>query len=313
MAVKVDREYWIRRVKGKRGEKETRATKRAVVKNWRRLKESQAARKGGRRAVSVKAGRRVVVKVTSGARSYKELSANIDYISRRGELKLYDSQGREFLGKEREKVKEEMGFQNEFLRKGRDASKSKQTYHIIFSLAAVKEKKDLIDGVRETVEKQYPDNYFAFTLHEDTDHPHMHLVLNKMNLASGKNINLNKTALAALKTRFSLALIKRGVDVQREIFRTDKNKKPTGVFELVGHGKAPYRFLESNPESYYVTIKTHHGELSTFWGKGLEKAIIESGAQKGQEVRLKREGERKKGESANWSVEVYGQSFAIKK
>lgn len=314
MTVKIDREYWIRRVKQPKTDAE-RSTKKTVIKNWARLKASQAARQSGGRKVSRprKAGQRVVVKVTSGARGYREMAANIDYISRRGEIELNDSSDRVFLGKDREKVKEEMGFQNEHLRKGREVSATKQTYHIIFSLAEIKENKDLVDSVRETVREQYPDNYFAFTLHEDTDHPHVHLVLNKKNIATGKNINLNKRALHMLKARFAASLRKKGVDVQHEIFRTDKKRNPTGVFELVSHGKAPYKFLENNTASYYVTVKTHHGELSTIWGQGLEKAIQESGVRIGQEVRLKREGERKKGEAAAWHVEVYGQGIALKK
>jgi hypothetical protein len=50
----------------------------------------------------------------------------------------------------------------------------------------------------------------------------------------------------------------------------------TGV--LVKHGRAPFEFKQSGVASYFVTVQTDRGER-TLWGRGLERALIESKTQ----------------------------------
>lgn len=57
--------------------------------------------------------------------------------------------------------------------------------------------------------------------------------------------------------------------------------------KIVAHGKAPYENNPDNRESYYVTLENEAGKKSTTWGVDLERAIEESGTQKGDKVELK--------------------------
>jgi len=59
---------------------------------------------------------------------------------------------------------------------------------------------------------------------------------------------------------------------------------------LVEHGKAPYEHNSENRESYYVTLENADGQTSTTWGVDLERAMDESGAQKGDTVELENQG-----------------------
>lgn len=61
------------------------------------------------------------------------------------------------------------------------------------------------------------------------------------------------------------------------------------VGELVGHGKAPYKFDKKNDDSYYVTLKTPAGE-QVIWGKGLVEAMQDR--KKGDEIVLQNVGRR---------------------
>lgn len=61
------------------------------------------------------------------------------------------------------------------------------------------------------------------------------------------------------------------------------------VGEIVGHGRAPYKFDQANDDSYYVTLKTQAGE-QVIWGKGLAEAMQERSV--GEQVVLQNIGKR---------------------
>jgi hypothetical protein len=61
---------------------------------------------------------------------------------------------------------------------------------------------------------------------------------------------------------------------------------------LVDHGVATYH-QQGNSPSYYVSLREKSGEISTYWGVDLERAISESGATVGDEVQLARLGRQR--------------------
>ncbi|HEY3592136.1 MAG TPA: LPD7 domain-containing protein [Buttiauxella sp.] len=81
---------------------------------------------------------------------------------------------------------------------------------------------------------------------------------------------------------------------------TQKPVQPMSVIEretlragltgtLMDAGPAPYQFNEKNTPSYYVTMRTKQG-AKTYWGVELEQAIIDSGKQPGDLVKLQFKG-----------------------
>lgn len=58
---------------------------------------------------------------------------------------------------------------------------------------------------------------------------------------------------------------------------------------LMDAGPAPYQFNEKNTPSYYVTMRTKQG-AKTYWGVELEQALIDSGKQPGDLVKLQFKG-----------------------
>ncbi|ECH4667696.1 hypothetical protein FPT51_19085 [Salmonella enterica] len=86
------------------------------------------------------------------------------------------------------------------------------------------------------------------------------------------------------------------VPSEREQKQPDSNTAPstgaksewantvTGV--LLDHGNAPYKFDKKNNDSYYLKVMTQKGE-KTYWGKELEQAIADGGAEKGEPINLR--------------------------
>jgi hypothetical protein len=62
---------------------------------------------------------------------------------------------------------------------------------------------------------------------------------------------------------------------------------------LVDHGAAPFQHVEANAPSYFVSLRRSPGDVATYWGKDLERAMREAGAEVGDRVRLAKLGKRK--------------------
>lgn len=60
--------------------------------------------------------------------------------------------------------------------------------------------------------------------------------------------------------------------------------------KLLDHGAAPYQFKEGNTKSYFVKTQDAYGKEHVTWGVGLEKALEDSAASKGDLIRLKHVG-----------------------
>lgn len=60
-----------------------------------------------------------------------------------------------------------------------------------------------------------------------------------------------------------------------------------GAYRLLDHGSAPYQFNKDEAKSYFVKMLNHNGEEKTVWGVDLERALTESGADKGDLIDLK--------------------------
>lgn len=62
---------------------------------------------------------------------------------------------------------------------------------------------------------------------------------------------------------------------------------------LVDYGSAPFRYQLGNSPSYFVSLRSESGSVTTHWGLDLEPALSESGAGVGDQVRLARLGRQR--------------------
>ena len=84
-------------------------------------------------------------------------------------------------------------------------------------------------------------------------------------------------------------------NVEQPESRANGRERPTASLNgvLVDHGVATYHHQQGNSPSYYVSLRDKSGEVSTYWGVDLERAISESGATVGDEVQLVRLGRQR--------------------
>lgn len=95
-------------------------------------------------------------------------------------------------------------------------------------------------------------------------------------------LGTNRQSIAALDLRAERQAENEADAIRREA--QERGEEPT--VELIEHGVAPYRFDDDKSPSYYATVRDAAGRERTLWGVGLESALGESGAQKGDQITL---------------------------
>jgi hypothetical protein len=155
------------------------------------------------------AARRVpqaVVKVTGFGRGAKGVAKAMDYISRKGELPLEKDTGELIQGREeqRELVKDwSIDFDG--------PTNSRDSAQIVFSMPPGSSVEVLRAAVRATGARAFPDNEWVFGIHQDTEHPHAHMVVKMRGKEHGKKLRLKKADLRELRGMFAEAARERGV------------------------------------------------------------------------------------------------------
>lgn len=264
----------------------------------------------------------IIVKITGNDGTFEKLKSHIRYITRNGEIGVYTSFGEMISGKEN--LKE---IWNSFNQDGYRIPSEKElftncqkekreTLHLVFSM------KDYTNAsmeqirlaAMETIHQKYPNNYFVIAMHNDTAHPHCHLVLKARDIF-GKRINPRKKDLDDLRKTFVLELNKLGVEATTKIKRKydkngqEMNQKITTIsdrnywakikqnqhkphhYQIISYGKANYKFDENNEPSFYVRYRTSKGKDIDVWANDLERVVADSNLQIGEYARLAITGE----------------------
>ena len=264
----------------------------------------------------------VVVKITGCDGTFDKLKSHIRYISRHGEVTVFTAYGEAING--RENLKQIWDSFNDCEYKipskkelETNAQKEqRETIHLVFSM------KDYTNATNEQIAKaamatigsKYPDNYFVLASHNDTAHPHTHLVL-KVRDTFGNRINPKKKDLDELRKNFVLELNKLGVDATTKIKRKyDKNGEEVNKniitesdrnmwarnranihkphhYKIVSYGRANYKFDETNEPSFYVRYRTSKGKDIDIWANDLERVVTTNNLKIGDYARLAITGE----------------------
>ena len=117
----------------------------------------------------------VVVKVSGSGKSRAHSLAHLTYITRNGKLKAENERGEKIEGLEEVKeVFQEWGFQTP----GDSERKRAQTVNIVLSMPKGTDAHAVLHAARGFAKEAFADNHqYLFALHDDTDHPHVHLAV----------------------------------------------------------------------------------------------------------------------------------------
>jgi len=158
------------------------------------------------RILAARGVRQAVVKVTGFGRGMKGVTNAMDYISRKGELPLEKDTGELIQGREEQKeLVKEWSIDFDGPKNSRDSAQ------IVFSMPPGSSVEALRAAVRNTGVRAFPDNEWVFGIHQDTKHPHAHMVVKMRGKERGNKLQLKKADLRDLRATFAEAAREQGV------------------------------------------------------------------------------------------------------
>ena len=160
----------------------------------------------------------VVVKVLSRASNYLGAAGkHLDYISRSGELGLETDDGEQRVGRIGKTLLEEWDLDIDDARRqsALAATRGKQppklVHKLMFSMPPGTSPAKVLAAVRNFAREEFWGQYrYAFVLHTDEDHPHVHLVLKAIS-EQGVRLNIRKATLRHWRSEFARNLRLLGV------------------------------------------------------------------------------------------------------
>ena len=162
----------------------------------------------------------VMVKIISQAKnrsagkSMKNIRATVDYISRDGDVPIFNEQGDQFIGKNAASVDGLSGW----LGVPETGGNKRQSLHIVFSmpkgasLTDITPRKEVTQAVRKLAEKEWGNHRYVYAQHDDTEHAHTHVVLNMNPIDGKKRLNPRKADLQRWRERFAEQLRGQGIE-----------------------------------------------------------------------------------------------------
>lgn len=162
----------------------------------------------------------VMVKVLTGGRpTLRGARDHLAYIGREGELELQTDTGERLSGEDAaDQLVEEWDLDLEEHRSGvalRSAGPSrtpKLVHKLVFSMPAGTPPAAVLGAVKDFAREEFALKHrYAFVLHTDDDHPHVHLVVKAMS-EEGARLDIRKDTLRAWRSRFAEHLRARGVE-----------------------------------------------------------------------------------------------------
>lgn len=158
----------------------------------------------------------VMVKITGRTRGEAHLQAHLAYISREGSLPLEGRDGEQLIGL---KEVRELGadWAAEDIRTRRDASLS---LSVVLSMPPGTSNVGVRDAARAFAAETFGERFdYAFALHTDADHPHVHLAVRMLG-RDGERLNPRKADLDQWRQTFARTLRDRDIAAEATPRRT---------------------------------------------------------------------------------------------
>lgn len=215
----------------------------------------------------------VMVKVLPRASNdLKAVGKHLDYIGRNGRLPLEMDDGEDVEGQRGKAVLEEWNLDIDDLRRqtnlaAADGRKPPKLVHkLMFSMPAGTPPDKMLAAVRNFAREEFWGQHrYAFTLHTDEDHPHVHLVMKAVS-EQGVRLNIKKAMLRHWRSEFARNLRLLGVPAnatERAVRGQNHKAKKDGIYRASLRGDSTY--LRAQAEA--VASKLLKGDIRVDPGK----------------------------------------------
>lgn len=216
----------------------------------------------------------VMVKVlSSGSNNLKAVGGHIDYIGRKGALELETDDGDRIQGRDAgQALLNDWDLDIDELRPRADLAPTnarkppKLVHKLIFSMPAGTPPEKVEAAVRNFAREEFALKHrYAFVLHTDEPHPHVHLLLKATN-EQGVRLNIKKETLRHWRSAFAQNLRELGVpanSTERAVRGQSQKAKKDGVYRASLRGESVY----IRDQAKAVAAVLGHGKLSNEPGR----------------------------------------------
>jgi hypothetical protein len=192
----------------------------------------------------------VMVKVLSkGANDLKAVGRHLDYIGRYGKLELENDDGDRLQGRIGKSLLDDWDLDIDEVRRQSDLAATKGrrppkiVHKLMFSMPPGTPPEKVLGAVRNFAREEFWGQHrYAFTLHTDEDHPHVHLVLKAVS-EQGVRLNIKKATLRHWRSEFARNLRLLGIEAnatERAIRGETKKAKKDGIYRAGLRGDSTY-------------------------------------------------------------------------
>jgi hypothetical protein len=214
-----------------------------------------------------------VVKVLPrGSNDFKAVGKHMDYIGRKGELELETDDGERLSGRVGRDLLDDWDLDLDDVRRQatlavtKDRKPPKIVHKLMFSMPPGTPPDNVLGAVRNLAREEFWGQHrYAFVLHTDEPHPHVHLVLKAVN-EQGVRLNIKKTTLRRWRSEFARNLRLLGIEANatdRAVRGENQKAKRDGIYRANLRGDSTY--IRAQAEA--VAAELHKGNVRAEIGK----------------------------------------------
>jgi hypothetical protein len=192
----------------------------------------------------------VVVKVLPRASNdLKAVGKHVDYIGRKGDLELETDEGERLGGRIGEDLLDDWDLDIDEVRRQatltatKGGKPPKLVHKLMFSMPPGTPPDKVLRAVRNFAREEFWGQHrYAFVLHTDEPHPHVHLVLKAVN-EEGVRLNIKKVTLRHWRSEFARSLRMLGVAAnatERAVRGQGVKAKKDGIYRASRRGESTY-------------------------------------------------------------------------
>jgi hypothetical protein len=212
----------------------------------------------------------VMVKVLPRASNdLKAAGKHLDYISRYGTLELETDDGERLEGRKGKALLEEWDVDIDNVRRKADLAGTrgrkppKLVHKLMFSMPAGTPPDKVLAAVRNFAREEFWGQHrYAFVLHTDEDHPHVHLVLKAVS-EEGVRLNIKKSTLRHWRSEFARNLRLLGVPAnatERAVRGETRKTRKDSIYRASLRGDSTYARLQAEAVAADLLARRSHFE-----------------------------------------------------
>jgi predicted transcriptional regulator len=191
----------------------------------------------------------VMVKVlTRGGQDLSAVRRHLEYLDRKGELEIETDDGQRLSGKglERDLLEDwdldiEEDRRRTTLDPRPDRRPPKLVHKVLFSMPSGTPPQKVLEAVKNFAREEFGlQHRYAFVLHTDEPHPHVHVVIKAVN-QQGERLNIRKPTLRAWRREFARHLRVLGVPAnatERAVRGENRSPKLDGIYRAQQRGES---------------------------------------------------------------------------